>query len=61
MIGKINKFLREVLFEVKKVTWPGRKELVGSTIVVVILVIFVALYIGFIDFVLSRLLSVIIQ
>jgi len=61
MINKIVKFLKEVLSETKKATWPGKKEVVGSTIVVIILVIFISFYIGLVDFLLSRLLSVVLQ
>ncbi len=61
MISKIKNYLRGVLSEVEKVTWPGKKEVIGSTIVVVILVLIVAIYVGFIDFVLSRLLSMVVQ
>ena len=61
MFNKIKKFFREVLSEVEKVTWPGRKEVIGSTIVVAVLVLIIATYIGFVDFVLSRLLSMVVQ
>ncbi|MFW6135127.1 MAG: preprotein translocase subunit SecE [Elusimicrobiota bacterium] len=61
MINKIMTFFREVISEVKKVTWPGKKELIGSTILVVILVLFVAFYIGLVDFILSRLLGVVMR
>jgi preprotein translocase subunit SecE len=61
MIDRIKQFLREVLSEVRKVTWPGKKELIGSTVVVIVLVLFIALYIGLVDFVLSRLLNIVLQ
>lgn len=61
MIKKIKDFLRGVLSEVEKVTWPGRKELIASTLVVIVLVLIVAFYIGLVDFILSRLLSVVVQ
>ncbi|MFH1414878.1 MAG: preprotein translocase subunit SecE [Elusimicrobiota bacterium] len=61
MIRKIREFLREVMSEVEKVTWPGRKEMIASTILVLILVMIVAAYIGFVDFMLSWLLNMVIQ
>ena len=61
MIQKIKEFFREVLFEVKRVTWPGKQEIVGSTIVVIVLVLVISFYVGFVDFILSRLLSVVMQ
>ena len=32
-------FLREVKVELKKVTWPSRKQTIGSTVVVLVLVV----------------------
>jgi len=56
---KAIEFLREVVSEVKKATWPSKQELIGSTIVVVVLVLFVAFYIAMVDFLLSRIMEVI--
>ena len=39
-------FLRDVWVEMKKVSWPGRNEVVGTTLVVIVGVVFVALYLG---------------
>ncbi|MBZ0253238.1 MAG: preprotein translocase subunit SecE [Candidatus Methylomirabilis sp.] len=50
-------FLREFRVEFRKVTWPSRDELRGSTIAVLLAVAIVALYLGLSDFVLSKLLS----
>lgn len=54
MISKATKFLSEVKVEVKKVTWPARKETVGGTTVVVIVVFLVALFLGLVDALLSN-------
>lgn len=37
--GKIARFFREVVSELKKVSWPSRKELTSYTIAVVIFVL----------------------
>ena len=37
IIGKTAQFLREVKVELKKVTWPSRKQTIGSTVVVIAL------------------------
>jgi preprotein translocase subunit SecE len=50
---KIVAFIREVVAETKKTTWPTRREAVASTIVVLIAVVLTAFYLGIIDFVLS--------
>ena len=46
---KMYKFLNEVRSELNKATWPKRDELIGSTIVVFILVIFFAILLGTVD------------
>ena len=40
--------------ELKKVTWPGKKEIIASTVIVLIVGIFLMLYIGVVDFGLSK-------
>lgn len=46
-------FLREVRMELKKVTWPSRRQTVGSTVVVIVFVLMVAAYLGLTDKLLS--------
>ena len=50
-------FLGEVSTELKKVYWPPRSETIAFTGVVLIVVSFVAAYLGIVDFVLSRILG----
>ncbi len=54
-------FLSEVRTELNKVVWPNYNDWVGSTIIVLILVVIFALYLGFIDFGLSKLASYIFK
>lgn len=60
MVNEIIKFLREVKVELKKVSWPSRKETIGSTSVVLVVVIIVAMFLGLIDIGLSRLIRIIL-
>ncbi len=53
-------FLREVKIELKKVSWPSRKETMASTVVVIILVIIVSAFLGLVDVGLSSLIGVIL-
>ncbi len=53
-------FLREVRVELKKVTWPSRKQTIGSTAVVLLLVILVSIFLGIVDFGLSSLIRLVI-
>ena len=48
-------FFREVRGELSKVEWPKFNEFVGSTLVVLFLVCFFALYLGLVDLGLSKL------
>jgi len=60
-ISKAMQFLREVTVELKKVTWPSRKQTTGSTVVMLILVAIISLFLGVVDIGLSRLIQVVLQ
>jgi preprotein translocase subunit SecE len=49
-------FLRESKAELKKVSWPTRKQVWYSTLVVVLLTAVLAAYLGAVDFVLTAVL-----
>jgi len=51
---KLVAFYREVVLEMGKVSWPSRDELRTSTIVVLIVTIIFAAFIGSFDWVLSQ-------
>ena len=61
MIDRIKKFSQEVRVELAKVSWTNRDELWGSTLVVIFSVIFLTLFIGFCDLVLSRVVQSLIR
>ncbi len=48
-------FLNGVNREFSRVVWPTKSELIGSTMVVLVLVVFFSLYLGFVDFILAQL------
>jgi preprotein translocase subunit SecE len=54
-------FVKEAWQELKKTSWPNRKETLGGTGVVLILVFIIAIFLGVIDFGLSRLVRVIMH
>ena len=56
-VRKAGQFLREAKMELKKVKWPTRKELLASTAVVIVLVLFCALFLGLVDFGLIKLIK----
>ncbi len=53
-------FFREVKVELKKVTWPTRKQTTGTTIVVIVFVIVVSIFLGIFDYALSKLVQVVL-
>jgi len=57
---KIKKFLNEVIAELKKVSWPSRKQIVSSTNVVIIVSIIAGVYIFVVDILFSRLIHFVI-
>ena len=59
--SQTKQFILEVISELKKVTWPNRKETLGATGVVLILVIIVSIYLGLVDYALSHLVRVLIR
>jgi preprotein translocase subunit SecE len=61
IVGRLRRFLGEVNIERKKVTWPSRKELMASTTVVIVTVLIVAVFIGLLDFIFSKLIGIIIK
>ncbi len=58
MFNRIKEFFREVKVELKKVVFPSRDEVIGSTKVVVVLVLIIAVFLGFVDMLLSKLVGI---
>ena len=54
MLVKTKEFLSGVKAEVKKVTWPSRKEAVGGTMVVMAVVAFIGIFLWIVDTILSK-------
>ena len=59
MFEKIKTFFKEVSVELRKVSWPTRQQTVSATVVVIVLTIVVAVFLGIIDLVLGRLVGTI--
>jgi len=56
-VKKIEKYLKETMAELRKMTWPSKDELIGSTIVTVVVSVIVAAFIGIVD----RILLLVVQ
>jgi preprotein translocase subunit SecE len=59
-VETVRSYLREVVVELKKVIWPSRKETLGSTAVVLVIVGLTAVFLGIVDLVLSRLVRLLV-
>jgi preprotein translocase subunit SecE len=53
-------FLKEVRDELKKVVWPTRDEIIRLTGVVILVSVIVGLFLGATDFILTKLIGLII-
>lgn len=61
IVQRVRGFVGEVKSEMEKVSWPSRTELVGSTAVVFVSVILLALFIGSCDYLLSKLIQILMR
>jgi preprotein translocase subunit SecE len=60
-VKKLGQFFFDSRQELKKVNWPTFDELRDSTIVVVVSILLLGLFIGAVDFVLSKVVEVVIR
>jgi len=61
MFEKVTAFFKDVKAEFKKVVFPGRDELVGSTKVVIVSVLIISFFLGIVDLVLSKIVRYILR
>jgi preprotein translocase subunit SecE len=54
-------FLGEVWAEMKKVHWPTRKETYAATVIVLVVTIIVAIFLGVVDFAVSHVVQAILS
>ena len=52
-LASLKNFIREAKAELKKVTWPTRKQIWYWTVIVIVFTLCVSLYLGLIDFILA--------
>ncbi|MEE8424120.1 MAG: preprotein translocase subunit SecE [Thermodesulfobacteriota bacterium] len=61
MFNRIKTFFKEVKIELKKSIFPTREEVIGSTKVVIITVLIVSVFLGFVDLLLSEFVTFILR
>ena len=59
--SRITKFITEVKVEMQKVSWSNRNELIGSTAIVIVSTALLAIFIGIVDVILSRFVSILLR
>ncbi len=57
----VRQFLKEVRVELKKVTWPSKRDTIAGTVVVLITVFICGFFLGFVDFWLRKLIKIILS
>ncbi len=60
-LRRVQEFVREVMAEFRKVSWPSRQELINSTVVVITVTVVVSLFLGAVDVVLARIVERILR
>jgi len=58
LFNKVRQFLIESKVELKKVTWPTSKQTLASTSVVIVVVVIVSVFLGLVDFGLTKIIKV---
>lgn len=58
--NRIQRFFKETVGELRKVSWPTRKEATNLTIVVLIVMLAMSGFLGLLDFLFSKLFSLIL-
>ncbi|MFA6324607.1 MAG: preprotein translocase subunit SecE [Candidatus Paceibacterota bacterium] len=53
-MSKITEYFKETKAELKHVNWPTRKQTIFYTLIVVILSVLIAYFLGFFDFIFSQ-------
>lgn len=61
MVNKIRDYIKNIYYEMRKVTWPTRSEVTNSTIVVVVISMLVAVIIFALDTIFTTVLGLILQ
>ena len=60
-VQRVQEFIREVLAEFRRVTWPTRQELINATVVVVAVTVLLAFFLGAVDVALARIVERILK
>ncbi len=57
----IIRYFKETRAELRKVTWPSRKETFNLTVVVLVVTVGMAAYLGFVDYIFTKIVSLLVS
>lgn len=58
---RLLQYFREVVQELKKVSWPTKEQTYNKTLLVVLVTVAAALYIGGLDYMFARLMGIVLR
>jgi len=61
MLQKLINYLKGSREEIKKVVWPSKKEATRYTTVIIVITLFLAAFLGLLDFLLAKVFQLIIS
>ncbi len=61
LVGKGVKFLKEVKIETKKITWPQKKQIFFSALIIVFFSMLIGGYLGLLDAIYNALISFLVK
>lgn len=59
--NRVQRYFRETIGELRKVTWPTRSEAIGLTRIVIIVVVVLGAILGLLDFFFARIIAALIS
>lgn len=59
-VNPVRRYINETVGELRKVTWPTRKEAVNLTTVVLIVTVIMSALLGFLDFLFTRVFALVL-
>ena len=57
IVSRAKRFINDLRGEVKKVVWPGKKQIMNNTGIVIVVVLIAAFFIGGFDMILTALIN----
>ncbi len=59
-MNKVTTYFREALYELRKVTWPTKKQTINYSIIVIAITIFTAIFFAALDYIFTWMLGLIV-